>query len=368
MNNSDPRNKIRPKQLRRISPYNGYNFGPKDAPTGFNASQAAIFYPKRNHPKYYYALTNMRNSVDFVKNQENFEYDFQKHLRETGTSDLADIVIREYHDETGKSRLNQKKVKFGKKPLTTSAQVQPEELDPPVLDGSKMIIPHAYNDSKVVQRKTYPVKDLTVNLKEQRTKARKDRKMRERDNGGWAPEWNKKKGDFKFWSTMTSQDWMKARGHDSEKNIVQDTKGSKKEDTFSQEPEGLGHDEEFQGFDSYEMDKNENEQEKDSLHSDDFHMPSPDSPKSLKGHNPQKLGRPVKKRQKPRGFKPVPREKYLGKNKQMQDFREINKKSSLVDFDKVKEPLDSGRVTGSSLTDFQRQLWKSDQKNYRYFF
>lgn len=102
MSNTDPCNRTRPSQLRRISPYNGYNFGPKDVPSGFNASQAPIFYPKRNLPKYYYALTNMRNSVDYVKNQENFEHDFKNHLRKTGTSRLGDIVIREYDNEVEK--------------------------------------------------------------------------------------------------------------------------------------------------------------------------------------------------------------------------------------------------------------------------
>jgi hypothetical protein len=99
MRNQDACNRVRPSQLRRVSPYNGYNFGAKDTPSGWNASNAAIFYPKRTHPKYYYAITNMRNSVDYVKNQENFEYDFKKHLGETGKSRVGNMVVREFDDE-----------------------------------------------------------------------------------------------------------------------------------------------------------------------------------------------------------------------------------------------------------------------------
>ena len=84
MSNNDPCNKQRPSLLRRISPYNGYNFGPKDQPALFNSSNQAIFVPKKTHPKYYFAINNMRNSVDYVKNQENFEYDYKCHLRDTG--------------------------------------------------------------------------------------------------------------------------------------------------------------------------------------------------------------------------------------------------------------------------------------------
>lgn len=113
MSNADPCNKTRPSQLRRVSPYNGYNFGPKDVPTGFNASNAAIFCPKRAHPKYYYAMNNMRNSVDYVKNQENFEHDFKTHVRDTGKSIIGDMAIREYDDEVEKyGRKTKKKVQW----------------------------------------------------------------------------------------------------------------------------------------------------------------------------------------------------------------------------------------------------------------
>ena len=113
MSNIDPCNKQRPSDLRRISPYNGFNFGDKNEPNGFNSNNAAIFMPKRNHPKYYYAITNMRNTVDYVKNQENFEADFKNHLAKTGTSKLGNFVAREYHDEVEKyGQFKKKKVQW----------------------------------------------------------------------------------------------------------------------------------------------------------------------------------------------------------------------------------------------------------------
>jgi len=38
-----------------------------------------------------------------------------------------------------------------------------------------------------------------------------ERMMKERDSGGWAAEWARDRGDFKFWSTLTAEDWMKNR-------------------------------------------------------------------------------------------------------------------------------------------------------------
>jgi len=114
MHISHPTNRTRAHDLRRISPYNGYNFGAKDVPNGFTANNAPIFVPKRNHPKYYYALTNMRNTIDYVKNQENFEHDFKDHLKDTGVSTLGKMVIREYDNDVekyGKGR--KKKVQWG---------------------------------------------------------------------------------------------------------------------------------------------------------------------------------------------------------------------------------------------------------------
>ena len=114
MSNADPTNKTRPSNLRRISPYNGYNFGDKFEPSGFNASSAAIFYPKRNHPKYYYAITNMRNSVDYVKNQDNFEDDFKAHLKESGKSSIGNMITHQFADDVEKyGKGKEKKVQWG---------------------------------------------------------------------------------------------------------------------------------------------------------------------------------------------------------------------------------------------------------------
>lgn len=76
-------------------------------------------------------------------------------------------------------------------------------------DGS-MIIPHAYNTTKKLERKI-PVKAKNISFKEQRTKARLDRRMRDRDEGGWAAEWSRNQGDHKYWSKLTSSEWMKKR-------------------------------------------------------------------------------------------------------------------------------------------------------------
>ena len=210
MSTYDPCNKLRPSELRRISPYNGYNFGSKEEPNGFNASNSAIFVPKRNHPKYYYALNNMRNTVDFVKNQYNFEDDFKTHLEETGKSKLGNMIIHEFNDEVEK---------YGPKPknlsqwgdLASSASQKPQEsyLNSYKYNPNETVtIPYAYNTTKTISRKI-PFVSNNIPFKEQRAKARFDRKHQDRDDGGWAAEWNSNQGDFQFWSRLTSNDWMK---------------------------------------------------------------------------------------------------------------------------------------------------------------
>jgi len=64
-------------------------------------------------------------------------------------------------------------------------------LDEPLVEGDSLVIPHAYNSSKIVARgKKVPVKPSEINFGEMRKKARLDRRMRDRDEGGWAAEWN----------------------------------------------------------------------------------------------------------------------------------------------------------------------------------
>ena len=54
-----------------------------------------------------------------------------------------------------------------------------------------------------------PIKpNKNISFKEQRAKAMVDRRMRDRDTGGWAAEWSRKQGDHQHWSKMTKDDWM----------------------------------------------------------------------------------------------------------------------------------------------------------------
>ena len=41
------------------------------------------------------------------------------------------------------------------------------------------------------------------------------------------------------------------------------------------------------------------------------------------------------------------------------------KSQMIIDFDKVKEPVNAGKVPGKTIKDFGRNLWKSDRRNYR---
>jgi hypothetical protein len=38
---------------------------------------------------------------------------------------------------------------------------------------------------------------------------------------------------------------------------------------------------------------------------------------------------------------------------------------SILDFDKVKEPVNAGKIGGKKLFDFGNEMWKNDRRNYR---
>lgn len=60
-----------------------------------------------------------------------------------------------------------------------------------------------------MRKKKQPVRvQQNMSFKEKRAKAMVDRRLRDRDTGGWAAEWNTKQGDHKFWSTLSQKDWM----------------------------------------------------------------------------------------------------------------------------------------------------------------
>jgi hypothetical protein len=40
-----------------------------------------------------------------------------------------------------------------------------------------------------------------------------DRKMRDRDTGGWAAEWSRNRGDHKYWSRLSQQEWVNNRSN-----------------------------------------------------------------------------------------------------------------------------------------------------------
>lgn len=75
------------------------------------------------------------------------------------------------------------------------------ELDP---ESQSVVIPHAYNDTRTIIRKR-PLIMPNKSFKEQRASANIERMLKERDSGGWAAEWGRDKGDFKFWSTLTAE-------------------------------------------------------------------------------------------------------------------------------------------------------------------
>jgi hypothetical protein len=62
-----------------------------------------------------------------------------------------------------------------------------------------------------MSRKKKPVRAKNISFKEQRAKARLDRRMHDRDHGGWAAEWSRDRGDHQYWSKMTQNDWVNSR-------------------------------------------------------------------------------------------------------------------------------------------------------------
>lgn len=98
---------IRKKRLEKINPFNGYNFKCKPSGNVFNArrnSVKTIYLPEHDRPTYHNILTNMRNSVNYVKDPNHFDDRFMRHLDKTGFEEKGLICRREYVKEEGKRR------------------------------------------------------------------------------------------------------------------------------------------------------------------------------------------------------------------------------------------------------------------------
>ena len=100
-------NKTRLKRLRRISPYNGYEF--KDTPTSYNqihrsSNQRTIYTPHYDSPSRHLVLANMRNSEHYVRNDVHFQKPFMDHLEKTGYDHLKGVIRREFYNSQAKKR------------------------------------------------------------------------------------------------------------------------------------------------------------------------------------------------------------------------------------------------------------------------
>ena len=93
------------------------------------------------------------------------------------------------------------------KPLASKQEYIDGELEP---ESQSIVIPNAYNDTRSIIRKR-PIIMPNKSFRDQRVSAKIERMMKERDSGGWAAEWNREKGDFRFWSTLTAENWMQNR-------------------------------------------------------------------------------------------------------------------------------------------------------------
>lgn len=95
----------RHKKYRAVNPFNGYKIKPNKSGwvRGMN-----IYIPKYDEGKYHNVLCNMRKSLNYIQDPENFKRKFKKHLEKTGFDAVPVVCVREWQTD-GKRR----KKKFG---------------------------------------------------------------------------------------------------------------------------------------------------------------------------------------------------------------------------------------------------------------
>lgn len=95
----------RDKQLQKVSPFTGFKF--KNNPSTVSDSRA-IYTPERDHPSFHLVLQNMRNSFNYLKDDNNFKKPFINHLKKTGFDETGIICRREWY-----TNKDNRKRKFG---------------------------------------------------------------------------------------------------------------------------------------------------------------------------------------------------------------------------------------------------------------
>lgn len=95
----------RQKKHRAVNPFNGYKI--KKNKSGWVRGMN-IYIPKHDEGRYHNVLCNMRKSLNYIQDPENFKRKFKKHLEKTGFDAVPVVCVREW--QTDKKR---RKKKFG---------------------------------------------------------------------------------------------------------------------------------------------------------------------------------------------------------------------------------------------------------------
>lgn len=95
----------RHKKYRAVTPYNGFKIKPKQSGwvRGMN-----IYIPKYDEGKYHNVLCNMRKSLNYIQDPENFKRKFKQHLEKTGFDAVPVVCVREWQSDP-----KRRKKKFG---------------------------------------------------------------------------------------------------------------------------------------------------------------------------------------------------------------------------------------------------------------
>lgn len=95
----------RHKKYRAVNPYNGFKI--KDKNSGWVRGMN-IYIPKYDEGKYHNVLCNMRKSLNYIQDPENFKRKFKRHLENTGFDAVPVVCVREWQTDEKK-----RKKKFG---------------------------------------------------------------------------------------------------------------------------------------------------------------------------------------------------------------------------------------------------------------
>ena len=95
----------RHKKFRAVTPYNGYKI--KDDATGWVRGMN-IYTPNYDTGTYHNVLNNMRKSLNYIQDEDNFKTPFKHHLQKTGFDAVPVVCVREWETNPEK-----RKRKFG---------------------------------------------------------------------------------------------------------------------------------------------------------------------------------------------------------------------------------------------------------------